>query len=137
MSDEAKILRFLQKCKLNLMEEIPGFVDARLAPDGTKMILRVSSPLATPPVLEFEEEKIPFEIVVDFPDSKPVDRAVVMADSMSPAVQVPISQSGPIGTVLVPPELAKVAIGPHADSARDPASLEAWKERHKHVKVVK
>jgi hypothetical protein len=132
MVDSAKILRFLQKCKFDLAREVPGYVDAHIAKDGSaKLVLRVSAPLATPPVLSFEEETIPLEVVVDFPDAKPVDKAVVMAGPMSPT-SVPPQPTGQVGTVALP---EKVAIGPHEAGARDSAAFEAWKKRHSAVKI--
>jgi len=133
MVDVAKILRFLQTRKFDLVREVPGYVDAHLAKDGSaKLVLRVSAPLQTPPVLEFEDEPIPFEIQVDFPDAKPVDKAVVMAGPMKP-VNAPALPQGPVGTIAVP---EKVAIGAHERGGRNKEAFEAWQKRHSHVKVV-
>ena len=133
MVDVNKILRFLQKCKFDLAREVPGFVDAHLAKDGSaKLILRVSSPLMTLPILSFEEEEIPLEVAVDFPDAKPVDKAIVMAGSMNP-VEVPPQPHDKIGVVALP---EKVAVGPHEQGGRNTEAFEAWQQRHKHVKIA-
>jgi hypothetical protein len=133
MVDTAKILRFLQQHKFDLAREVPGYVDACLAKDGSaKLVLRVSAPLATPPVLEFEEEIVPLEVLVDFPDAKPVDKAIVMAGPMNPVQTLPQPQ-GPVGETALP---EKVAVGPHEQGGRSKDSFEAWKQRHKHVKIA-
>lgn len=134
MVDNAKILRFLQACKFDLAREVPGFVDAHLPSDGsTKLVLRVTAPLATPPTISFEDEVIPLEVVVDFPDAAPVEKAIVMAGPMNPTsvpVQGPPDQ---IGTIAVP---EKRAIGAHEPGGRNAEAFEAWKQRHNAVKVV-
>jgi hypothetical protein len=133
MIDTAKILRFLQQHKFDLAREVPGYVDARLAKDGSaKLMLRISAPLATLPVLEFEDETIPLEVLVDFPDAKPVDKAIVMAGPMNP-VQVLPQPQGKIGETALP---EKVAVGPHEQGGRNTKAFEAWKQRHKHVKIA-
>jgi hypothetical protein len=131
MVDTAKILRFLQSCKFDLAREVPGYVDARVSEDGTKVLLRVSVPLATDPQIEFEGEPIPLEISVDFPDAKPVEKAIVMAGPMNPVETKPTPQ-GAVGVVAVP---EKVAIGPHEAGGRDSAAVEAWRKRHGAVKI--
>lgn len=136
MVDVSKVLRFLQARKFDLMREVPGFVDAQLAKDGSaKVALRVSAPLATPPVCKFEDEEIPVEVTVDFPDAKPVDKAVVVAGPLNPAVVGPDAQQTPgqVGVVATPNEKA---VGPHEGGGRDKEAFEAWKQRHRHIKVV-
>lgn len=132
MVDTEKVLRFLQDCKFDMMREVPGFVDARVAKDGSaKVVLRVAAPLATPPTFAFEGEEIPVEVSVDFPDAKPAEKAVVMNGPMDPASVQPPPQR-PVGVVATPD---KIAISPHEGGARDRAAFEAWKRRHSHVKV--
>jgi hypothetical protein len=131
MADSAKILRFLQNHKFDLAREVPGYVDARLSDDGSKVALRVSAPLATSPAIEFEGEQIPLEIAVDFPDAKPVDKVVVVAGPMRP-VSVPPQPRGPVGTVALP---EKVAVGPFEQGARSKEAFEAWQERHRARKI--
>lgn len=131
MVDKEKILRFLQTHKFDLMREVPGFVYARVDDSGTKVVLRVSAPLVTPPMAEFEGEQIPFEVVADFPDAKPVDKAVVVSGPMNP-VSVPPQPQEKIGTVALP---EKVAIGPFEQGARNAGSYEAWVKRHGSRKV--
>jgi len=134
MVDNAKILRFLQTCKFDLAREVPGYVDAHLAKDGSaKLILRVMAPMLTPPILTFEDETIPLEVVVDFPDARPVDKAIVMAGPMNPTAVPSQSAPGQVGTIAVP---EKRAIGAHEQGGRNAEAFEAWKQRHKHVKVV-
>ncbi len=132
MVDTGKVLRFLQSCKFDLMREVPGFIDAHIAKDGSaRVVLRVAAPLADPPSFTFEEEDIPVEVVADFPDAKPVSKAVVMAGPMNPTSAVQPPQKA-VGTVVTPD---KIAISPHEGGARDRAAFEAWKRRHSGVKV--
>jgi len=135
MVDAEKVLRFLQAHKFDLMREVPGFVDARLAQDGSaKVVLRVSTPLAVLPVCSFEGEEIPVELQVDFPDANPVDKAVVVTGSLVPMVVGPDAQRPPgqVGIVATPNEKA---VGPHEPGGRNKEAFEAWKNRH-HIKVV-
>jgi hypothetical protein len=132
MVDTEKVLRFLQSCKFDLMREVPGFIDAHIAKDGTpRMVLRVAAPLAEKPSFTFEGEEIPLEITADFPDAKPVDKTIVMAGPMNPT-NVPPQPQKPVGTVSVP---EKIAISPHEGGGRDREAFEAWKRRHGAVKI--
>lgn len=133
MVDTAKILRFLQTCKFDLAREIPGFIDISMPIDGSaKLVLRVSSPLVSPPILSFEGEDIPFDIKVDFPDTQPIDKAVVMAGPMNPSPTMPQAQDQ-VGVVALP---EKRTVGAHEQGGRNPEAFDAWKKRHKAVKVV-
>lgn len=133
MVDVEKILQFLQKRKFDLMREIPGLVDASLAKDGSaKLVLRVTAPLAALPVLKLGDEEIPLEVKVDFPDAKPVDKAVVMAGPMNPAQASPQPEHQ-VGEVALP---EKQAVGAHEAGGRNQEAFEAWKRRHKAVKIV-
>jgi hypothetical protein len=136
MVDVSKILQFLQKCKFDLMREIPGFVDAYVAKDGSaNLIIRVEAPLATIPSLSFEDEVIPVTLVVDHPDAKAADKVVVMAGPMQPVALGP--HQGHPGQVIGESALPNArAVGPHEQGGRNGAAYEAWKARHKHVKVV-
>jgi hypothetical protein len=135
MVDVAKVLRFLQVCKFDLVRDVPGFMDAYIAKDGSaKLVLRVAAPLMDPPIFSFEDEFIPVEVKVDFPDAKPVKKAVVMAGPMMPVqVQSQQQQHGKVGETALP---MKNAISPHENEGRNAEAFNAWKNRHKHVKVV-
>jgi hypothetical protein len=136
MIDASKVLRFLQAHKFDLMREVPGFVDAQLSKDGeARVTLRVTSPLATPPACTFEGDEIPIDLQVDFPDSRQADKVVVVAGNMAgPTVVGPVAQApGQVGTVATPNEKA---VGPHEAGGRNSTAYEAWRHRHRHVKVV-
>jgi hypothetical protein len=133
MIDTAKILRFLQTHKFDLAREIPGFIDINMPVDGSlKLVLRVSSPLISPPIINFEGEEIPLDIKIDFPDSKPVEKAVVISSPMNPSPTMSQAQDQ-IGVVALP---EKKAVGAHEQGGRKLEAFEAWKKRHKSVKVV-
>jgi hypothetical protein len=133
MVDKDKVLRFLQKCKFDMMREVPGFIDAHIARNGSASVtLRVSAPLATPPSFLFEGDEIPVDVSVDFPDAKPAEKVVVMNGLMDPVAILPQSPPKQVGTVATPD---KVAISPHEGGARDQAAFEAWKRRHSAIKI--
>jgi len=129
MVDKEKILGFLQKHKFDLMREVPGFVNAVIADTEDKLLLRVFAPLANPLNLMFEDEQIPVEVIVDFPDAKPTDKIVVLTNSKKPLVVT----AQPENIAAVVPE--EVAIGPHEQGGRDSKAFEDWKQRHKHIKL--
>jgi len=133
MVDTEKVLRFLQGYKFDMMREVPGFVDAHIAKDGSaKLVLRVSAPLAERPVFSFEGEEIPLDISVDFPDAKPVDKTVVLASPLNPVATQTQPPQRHVGEVALP---EKIAISPHESGGHDKAAFEAWKMRHSHIKV--
>jgi len=131
--DNARLLEFLQRHKLDMMREIPGFIDARVTPEGDRLIVRVAQPLVDEPRLVHEGEEIPLKIQVDFPDGKPAEGQVVIgmgnegAAASAPQNDDPGEGPGTIGTVAVP---FKRPVGPHESGARDAEAYEAWKKRH-------
>jgi hypothetical protein len=133
--DQAKLLEFLQRRKLDMMREIPGFIDARVAPEGDRLIVRVAAPLVDEPrLVDSEGEEIPVKIQIDFPDGKPAEGKVVIGMGEEGAATAEVQNDDPgegpgkVGTVAVP---FKRPIGPHEAGARDSAAYEAWVKRHK------
>lgn len=130
---KTRLLDFMQRHKLDMMRDIPGFIDARLAKDAEALLIRVAQPLLDEPRLVDEEGDIPFRLQVDFPDGKPAKGQVVVGlgneqnASTAPSSDDPGDTPGVVGTVAVP---LKRPIGPHEPGARNQAAYEAWKKRH-------
>ena len=136
MVDESiskKILDFLQKYKFDLTRQVPGYRDAIISEDGQKLILRVAAPLLDEPNLQYEGERLPVEVKVDFPANQPAEGQVVVnvADRTS-VVVAPKVQENQITTTALP---MGAAVGPFESSGRSPEAYAEWKKRHKHVKV--
>lgn len=131
--DKAALLEFLQTHKLDMMREIPGFIDARVDPDGQSLIVRVAQPLIDEPHLVHKGEPIPVKVKIDFPEGKPQEGQVVIglgeegSAASAPQNDDPGDGPGTVGTVAVP---FKRPVGPHEGGARDPEAYEAWKKRH-------
>jgi hypothetical protein len=122
-----KVLKFLQQCKFDLAREIPGFVDAFMAKDGSaKIVIRTVAPLQTVPKLTFEEEEIPVECSIDFPDAKPNEKSVVITSPGQPQ-SMPNLPKGEFEVYSLPTE---TAIGPNEPGARNQKSYEEWQKRH-------
>jgi hypothetical protein len=132
--DQAALLEFLQTHKLDMMREIPGFIDARVDKDGETLVVRVAQPLVDEPRLVHKGEEIPLKIQIDFPEGKPQEGQVVIglgdegSAATAPQNDDPGEGPGEVGTVAVP---FKRPVGPHESGARDAAAYEAWKKRHK------
>jgi hypothetical protein len=133
--DQTRLLDFLQRNKLDMMREIPGFIDARVDPAGKGLIVRVAQPLVDEPrLLDSEGQEVPFKIKIDFPEGKPAEGKVVIGlGAEGAATTVPqdggsANDPGTVGTVAVP---FKRPIGPHESGARDPQAYEAWLKRHR------
>lgn len=115
MSDRQTIMKFLQKSKLDLMRTIPGFVDAEApAQDdpNPRVILTVAAEIEEPE-LTFEGEPLSVEVVV-----------------RQPVVVMQKDASGRPKPVNVTPAAAD-----DATAARNAKSYEAWRKRHRHVKI--
>lgn len=115
MADRQTIMKFLQKAKLDLMRTVPGFVDAEApAQDdpNPRLILTVAAEIE-PPELTHEGEPLPVEVIVRQP-------AVVMQKDAS-------GRPAPV-------QVTKTAAG-DSTAARNQASYEAWRKRHRHVKI--
>lgn len=131
--DQVALLEFLQIHKLDMMREIPGFIDARVSPEGDSLIVRVAQPLIDEPHLVYKGEPIPIKIKIDFPEGKPREGQVVIglgeegSAASAPQNDDPGNGPGTVGTVAVP---FKRPVGPHEGGARDPAAYKAWKKRH-------
>lgn len=136
MVDESiskKILDFLQKYKFDLTRQVPGYRDAVISEDGQRLILRVAAPLLDEPNLQYEGERLPVEVKVDSPGSKPAEGQIVVnvADRTSVVVS-PKIQENQIATTALP---MGAAVGPFESGGRDPGAYAEWQRRHKHVKV--
>lgn len=135
VSKEKLILGFLQKHKLDLIKQIPGFIDARL--DGEELLLLVSNPIDGDLDLSFKGEKLPVRVEVQqVAVSKPTGKAIVVDgddEFVGPVKKDTISdEDDVVGVVMVPDS---EAIGPSSTGAKNQASFEAWKKRHSHVRV--
>lgn len=130
---KSRLLDFMQKHKLDMMRDIPGFIDARLDKDGTGLLIRVAQPLLDEPRFVDGEGEIPFKLQVDFPDGKAAEGQIVVglgneeSAAVGPQSDDPGDTPGVVGTVAVP---LKRPIGPHETGARNKEAYEAWKKRH-------
>ncbi len=142
---EKVILSFLQKRKLELYKQIPGFVDAYLDEvDGeTFLTIKTEYPIEEEIDLSFQGVNIPVKKVfqkqknVEKVIEKEKQKAVIMSASEEegpiPEKTEPISDTEDgLGTVSIPGE---VSIGPFQTDAKNSSSLEAWKKRHKAIRI--
>lgn len=130
MSEKTRLLEFLQTHKLDMMREIPGFIDARLNKDSDALVIRVAQPLIDELHFKDDEGDIPVQVKIDYPDSKAVEGKVVIGLGNNESADVePQKEPSPetVGTVIVPLERT---VGPHENMARNSEAYEAWKKRH-------
>jgi len=136
------ILKFLQTKKFDLTRTVPGFVDAELGEDEGECFVKItlSTPLEDELVFSHDGTDLPVRTVVQDADKSSTTtggKIVVMGADQKPHVMVPGSEgeSDSVGVLAVPNE---VAISPQTASsgtAKNKEAYEAWKARHRHVKV--
>jgi hypothetical protein len=146
MSEEMKntILSFLQKRKLELIRQIPGFIEASLKEDDGEysLLIEMDYPIEEEIDISFDGVKIPVETtfrldkIIKEEVEKKTQSAVVMR---SEGEEVPRpenvdvdSESEAVGVVSTSSE---VSVGPHQSGAKSSKSFEAWKRRHKSVRI--
>jgi len=115
MTDRQTIMKFLQKGKLDLMRTVPGFVDAQASAaddPNPRVILTVAAEIEAPS-MEFDSIPMPVEVVV----RQPV--VVMKKDESGHPKPVSVNKTS----------------GDDATVARNAKSYEAWKRRHRHVKI--
>lgn len=123
--DKKNILEFLQKKKLDLYKQIPGFVDAELIEEKNKvkLLVKVGSDLAEKPSISFKGKNIPIKI-------ETVGGGGVLVNSVienSPIEHNQNAKNDVFKVALLPNE---EAINPNSSSPKNRASYEAWKKRH-------
>lgn len=149
MSKETKsrILAFLQAKKFDLMRQVPGFVDAALSVEDSEpvLLLKVAAPLEREVEFAYEDEILPVKVEIATGGAAALNEegkenegdAVVVApgDSGPQPIKAAVqNDKDKIAVVAAPNE---VAISPHQPGGRNRAAFEAWKKRHRHVKVFK
>lgn len=150
MSEELKslILEFLQENGWKLRKNVPGLSNARLEEDPVRLILTVSHDVGEP-TLSYKGTDIPVELEI-VEGAKPIIM-VESEDGSGPQAETEMKQAKENDDIVhreFSDQARSVfnigdAIGPHVTERDTKAkgdlksqAYEAWKKRHKNVKVV-